>query len=186
MIVGPAFRSVLTGGPGTGKSSLIEAAEAAGIRTLPEVAREILLEPGGMELREKRPLGFAEAMFARELAGFAAGAGQAGPMLLDRGFPDIVGFLELTGLPVFTELDRACRDLRYEGPIFHARPWREIYEPDPERIQNWAEALESDAAVTAAWRRYGYELVPLPFVDVATRLDFARRVMGERRRAGGR
>lgn len=175
------YRSAVTGGPGTGKSTLLDAARAAGIRTRPEVARAILAGPGGMELRENDPLGFAEAMLERDLIAFDSAGKQGGPVIFDRGFPDIVGFLELTGLPVPSELDRICRQLRYEGPIFHASPWPEIYERDAERIQTWPEALESDAAVTEAWRRYGYELVPLPFADVATRLDFVRRIMSESR-----
>lgn len=89
----------------------------------------------------------------------------------DRGFPDIVGFLRLEGLPVPDDIDRACRELRYDGPVFRAPPWQAIYRPDDERIQDWDAALESDAAVTAAWRDYGYEPVDLPLASVEERAD---------------
>ncbi len=172
-------RSVITGGPGAGKSALLEAAGRAGLATSDEVAREILKEPGGMALRANDPAGFADAMLARELAAFEAAAVSDGPVIFDRGFPDIVGFLALAGLPVSGELDGICRSLRYEGPIFHAPPWRAIYVSDGERIQSWQDACASDNAVSAAWEHYGYSLVDLPLAPVEERLRFLVGALGD-------
>ena len=163
-------RAAITGGPGAGKSSLIAEMAARGVVTHEEVAREILQAPGGMQLREHDPLGFAEAMFAAQLSLFERA--REGVTVFDRGFADIVGFLDLSGLAVPKTIDLACRDLRFEGPIFHAPAWRAIYTPDEERIQSWEEAVESDRAVASAWQRYGYELVELPLVGIGERTDF--------------
>jgi predicted ATPase len=168
-------RAVITGAPGAGKSTLLDAAAAAGWATSPEVARRILQEPGGMDLRAGDPLGFAEAMLAAHRREWEASAGNAGPVLFDRGFPDVVGFLDVSGLPVSTEIDRACRELRYTGPILRAPAWSAIYVQDPERIQDWEQAVASDEAVTAAWRRYGYAPIDLPLGRVDERLEFVRR-----------
>lgn len=170
------FRSVVTGGPGAGKSTLLDTAAAAGLVVSPEVAREILQAPGGMELREHDPVGFAEAMLWHEMAAFKNSSHHFAPVLFDRGFPDIAGFLLLEGLPVPAELDRICRELRYEGPVFRAPPWREIYSQDAERIQDWEAAVASDAAVIAAWRHYGYDPIDLPLAAVEKRLMF---IIGE-------
>ncbi len=124
------LRSVITGGPGAGKSTLLAAIFARGIPTHSEVARAILQAPGGMEMRAARPSDFAMAMFKAEQKSW--GAAKRGFSLYDRGFPDIVGFLRLEGLPVPPELDRICQELRYDGCIFRAPPWREIYTPDDE------------------------------------------------------
>ncbi len=172
---------MLTGAPGAGKTTLLDAASGAGLRTSPEVARELLQRPGGMELRESDPLGFAEAMldahrreFERHGSAQDSGQGEANPVLFDRGFPDVVGFLEVSGLPVSPAIDRVCRELRYLGPVLRAPAWAEIYRQDAERIQNWEEAIASDEAVTAAWRRYGYDPIDLPFAPVDERLRFLR------------
>ena len=174
----PATRhAVLTGAPGAGKTTLLDAAGAAGMHTSHEVAREILRAPGGMELRERDPLGFAEAMLAAHLAEIEAVAGYE-PVVFDRGLPDVVGFLEVSGLPVSEQIDHACRTVRYDGPILRAPAWQEIYRQDDQRIQTWDEAAASDAAVTAAWQRYGYEVLDLPFAPVTQRLAYLRRAMG--------
>jgi predicted ATPase len=82
----------------------------------------------------------------------------AKPVLFDRGFPDVVGFLDVSGLTVPKAVDQACRNLRYSGPILRAPAWAAIYVQDKERIQDWDQAVASDEAVTEAWRRYGYEV----------------------------
>jgi predicted ATPase len=167
------FRSVITGGPGAGKSTLLAEIASAGIATFPEVARAILQAPDGMAMRAERPADFAAAMLEAEL--IAWHAAPEGPSLYDRGFPDIAGFLSLEGLRVPEALDRICRDHRYEGPVFHAPPWREIYTPDEERVQDWEQAVASDAAVVAAWKHYGYRLVELPMAPTAERAAFVLR-----------
>lgn len=75
-------------------------------------------------------------------------------------------------------VDRACRSLRYTGPILRAPAWAAIYVQDAERIQDWEQAVASDRAVTAAWRRYGYDVIDLPLSGVAERLAFLRRSLG--------
>ena len=169
---------MLTGAPGAGKTTLLDAAEAAGIRTSPEVARRILQQQGGMELRAADPLGFAEAMAEAHAREFERHAAHPGPVLFDRGFPDVVGFLDVSGLPVPAAVDRACRELRYAGPILSAPAWAAIYVQDAQRIQDWEQAVASDEAVTAAWRRYGYDVTDLPLTGVDQRLAFLRRSLG--------
>lgn len=164
-------RAAITGGPGAGKSTLLNALAEAGVAIEPEVARALLRAPGGMALRNEDPLAFADAMVEAQVRTWSSRRGE-GPVVYDRGLPDIVGFLQVGGLPVAAAIDRACRELRFDGPIFRAPPWREIYAPDDQRIQSWEEALASDRAVANAWRHYGYELIDLPQASVEERTGF--------------
>lgn len=125
-----------------------------------------------MELRAKDPLGFAEAMAEAHRREFERLAEVRGPVVFDRGLPDVVGFLEVSGLTVPETIHRACREIRYSGPVLRAPAWQDIYVQDAERIQDWHEAVASDEAVSAAWTRYGYDLTPLPLASVEQRLAF--------------
>jgi predicted ATPase len=170
------LRAVITGGPGAGKSTLLSALAQEGFQTFPEVARGLLQKAGGMALRAERPAKFAIAMLEAERdAWFAAPEGTS---VYDRGFPDIAGFLELESIALSRAVEEACRNLRYSGPIFRAPPWRAIYTQDEERFQSWDQATLSDQAVSAAWLRYGYELVVLPLASVAERVQFVRDRLG--------
>jgi predicted ATPase len=170
-------RAVLTGGPGSGKSTLLEAMRAKDLCIFPEAARAILQSPNGMAMRAESPMEFAMAMLDADLAAWHAA--DSGLSLYDRGFPDIAGFLELEGLPIPASLERICYENRYNGPIFRASPWFEIYATDAERTQDWNQAVASDEAVTSAWQRYGYPLIDLPQVSVTQRADFVVRQIAE-------
>lgn len=168
----PAPRRIaVTGAPGAGKSSLIAELAARGWRIMPEAARAILQQPGGMGLRAQDPLGFARAMLEAELAAFdSISPGET--VIFDRGFCDIVAFLRIEGLPVSGEVEEACRGCRFDAPVIHAPAWRDIYRQDNERIQSWEQALESGRQNLEAWHDFGYEPVTLPLGRLETRVAF--------------
>src|SRR3954465_8016880 len=87
---------IVTGGPGSGKSTLIEALAAEGLHAMPEAGRAIIQEQvasGGNALPWSDRLAFAERMFAWEIRSWHAAHALAGPVLFDRGIPDVVGYL---------------------------------------------------------------------------------------------
>jgi len=81
----------------------------------------------------------------------------------------------IEALPRPKELEKAFRNYRYAGPIFVAPPWREIYHDDDDRTQDWLAAKATYVAVTAAWKKYGYDLVELPKASVEERVLFVKK-----------
>lgn len=168
---------VLTGGPGSGKSTLIAALAAAGVATSAEVGRQVIREQvaaGGAALPWADELAFAEAMWPRELAAHAAALASGATVVLDRGVPDVVGFLHVSGLPVPPPIDAAARTTRYNPRVFIAPFWADIYTPDEERRQPAAVAAATHDVMVATYRAYDYTLVELPRASVAARVAFVR------------
>src|SRR5271168_4420848 len=107
---------VVTGGPGSGKSTLIEDLAKLGVATMPEAGRTIIqdqLAIGGNALPWADRMAFAELMLAWELRSYRAAQAQPGPVVFDRGVPDLIGYLRLCGLPVPAHFDRAVKVFRY-------------------------------------------------------------------------
>jgi predicted ATPase len=172
---------VITGGPGSGKSTLIAALAEAGVRTSAEVAREIIKEQiasGGDALPWANHLAFAEAMIVREIAARAEALASGGTVVLDRGTPDVVGFLRLSGLTVPPHIDAAARTCRYNSRVFIAPWWPEIFTTDAERKQSPHEAAATFAVMVQTYRDYGYTLVELPRATVAARVAFVLEQIG--------
>jgi len=166
---------VVTGGPGSGKSTLIDALEAAGYPRTIEAGRGVIQDQaaiGGAALPWRDPALFAELMLCWEMRSYHMARAQAGPAFFDRGVPDVLSYLRLLGRPVPTHMAKAAATFRYNRRVFIAPPWREIFRQDAERKQSFEEAVRTYEAMVATYSDLGYELVELPRAAVAERVRF--------------
>ncbi|MBL6081667.1 AAA family ATPase [Belnapia sp. T18] len=166
---------VITGGPGSGKSTLIKALVARGLHGMPEAGRAIIQDQvaiGGSALPWDDRLGFAELMLGWELRSHREARERAGPVFFDRGVPDVVGYLTLCSLAVPSHVQRAAGAFRYNRQVFIAPPWPEIFGQDAERKQSPDEAQATYEAMVGTYSEYGYELTHLPHTSVEERTRF--------------
>jgi predicted ATPase len=173
---------VITGGPGSGKTTLIDALADAGFARTIEAGRAIIQDQAAIDgpaLPTRDPLLFAELMLSWELQSHRTAQHQDGPIFFDRGVPDIAGYYRLIGRAVPPHLAAAAGRFRYNRRVFAAPPWPEIFGQDDERKQTFDEAVRTFEAVTGAYRDFGYELVPLPLVPVPQRVEFVLQAIGQ-------
>lgn len=172
---------VITGGPGAGKSSLIAALGAAGHATMAEAGRAIIQDQvaiGGSALPWSDRPAFAEQMLGWEMRSHRAARAMPGPVFLDRGIPDVIGYLELGDLPVPDHVRRAAELFRYNRRVFLAPHWPAIYAQDAERRQSAVEAEATCRAMERVYGGLGYEVVRLPLAPLADRVAFVEAVIG--------
>ncbi|WP_416260244.1 AAA family ATPase [Gibbsiella quercinecans] len=168
-------RIVLTGGPGSGKSTLINALNQRGYTCSAEAGRAIIQDQnaiGGNALPWGDRVAFAEMMLCWEMRSYHIPEDGNVPCFFDRGIPDIAGYLHLSKLPVPTHLEEAIRQFRYSDNVFIAPPWREIYAQDTERKQSFEEAELTYRVMIRTYQKYGYQLLTLPCVPVDERANF--------------
>jgi len=166
---------VVTGGPGSGKSSLVEALATEGLRHMPEAGRAIIRDQvaiGGTALPWADRTAFAELMLGWEMRSYREARELPGPTVLDRGIPDVIGYLQVCGLPIPTHVWKAAELCRYNRRVFIAPYWPEIFTQDTERKQASAEAEATCRAMVEVYASLGYELLPLPLAPVSERVRF--------------
>lgn len=171
---------VITGGPGSGKSTLIDALAASGLRHTPEAGRAIIQDQvavGGTALPWADRSAFAELMLGWELRSWREARTHSGITLFDRGTPDVVGYLTLSDLPVPQHVRRAAELFRYNRRVFIAPPWQAIFGQDNERKQTWAEAEATYHVMVDVYSALGYELVVLPLATIEERVRFVQSAM---------
>jgi len=166
---------IITGGPGSGKTSVIQALRDRGHLCVDEVGRRIIREQlliGGNALhwgdREK----FLELMLSRSMGDYDRVADSQGHVFFDRGVPELAGYGPLVGFPTPAHVTKAAELFRYARTVFVMPPWREIYQNDAERKQDFAEAIASYDLAVATYREFGYQPVDVPKASVTERVQF--------------
>ena len=169
---------VVTGGPGAGKTSLITELARRGFHTIPESGRAIIREEvarGGDALPWADRMAYVERMLERDLRAYEDAQALSGPVVFDRGTPDILGYLTLCGLPVPPYIAAAAKGARYNACVFLAPYWDEIFSQDAERKQTRAEAEATCAVMRETYTALGYKITELPRVEIERRADFVCR-----------
>jgi predicted ATPase len=163
---------VITGGPGSGKSTLIEALRTAGHAVVGEAGRAIIRDQvarGGDALPWADRVAYARLMLERDVAAYRAASGRT---FFDRGIPDVQGYLRLIGETPLPEVEAAVAACRYAPIVFIAPPWEAIFGRDAERKQDFDEAIRTCDAMRTVYGEAGYALVELPLAPVAERVAF--------------
>lgn len=166
---------VISGGPGAGKTTVLEELARRGYPFVPEVARQIIQEQvasGGTALPWGDRSAFTGLMLARSVESYRMHTPACQLTFADRGIPDTLGYARLIGLADQQSIFNACIEFRYAPTVFVAPPWREIYETDRERKQDFAEAETTFHTLVEVYRDCGYGIVELPKVSPAERADF--------------
>jgi predicted ATPase len=160
---------VITGGPGSGKSTLIAALEREGHHVSPEAGRLIIREQmaaSGSALPWADKALFADAMLERDIESYRAALDRPGDVFFDRGIPDVLGYATLVGLPLSPTMHEAAQRFRYHRRVFIAPFWADIFTQDAERKQTPGEAVRTFRTMERTYAGCGYELEDLPRASV--------------------
>ncbi|MDP6064609.1 MAG: ATP-binding protein [SAR202 cluster bacterium] len=160
----------LTGGPGVGKTALLDHLGSMGFATVREAARDVIqeqlqLDSNILPWRDQRA--FQRHVLELQLEREDAADGPV--VFTDRGIPDGIAYLRAYHLSVFRiMLEHACD--RYDG-VFLIEPHGE-YVDDAERREDAEEALMLHAVLKETYQNLGYELISVPPMPVARRSKF--------------
>lgn len=167
-------RIVITGGPGTGKTSIINELLKRDHYCLEEISRQITLEAqknGVSQLFLTEPLLFSDLLLEGRTQQFLKAEAYDQPFVfLDRGIPDVVAYLDFMGNSYPNRFIEACTNYTYDH-VFILAPWQEIYERDNERYENFEQAIKIHHHLLDTYKKYNYDLHDVPFGSVESRTD---------------
>src|SRR6476620_2497870 len=166
---------VIIGGPGTGKTTIIDELIQRGYCCYPEISREVTMEAkkqGIEQLFLENPLLFSELLLEGRKKQFNNALAEPHQyVFLDRGIPDVLAYMHYIGDSYPAFFDAACREHTYTK-IFILPPWEEIYVSDDERYENYEQAKLIFSHLTETYEHYGYKLIEVPKDDVDGRIAF--------------
>jgi predicted ATPase len=166
---------VIIGGPGSGKTTIINALSKMGYCCYPEISRQVTIEAkqiGIDQLFLTNPLLFSELLLDGRINQYKnALLEDANIVFLDRGIPDVLAYLKFLGDTYPEHFDMAGHENKYSR-ILVLPPWEEIYTSDSERYENFEQAKEIFTHLVATYESYGYKLTEVPKSTVEQRVQF--------------
>jgi predicted ATPase len=164
----------LTGGPGAGKTTVLDALRACGYECVPDTARAIIQERLRLSLSPRpSPREFADEILKRDREQYQRVTSYSGLVFFDRCVVDALGMVDqLGGLAAPLELEKLLEEYEYFHTTFIFPPWEEIYTTDAERDHTFAHAVAVHREVSAWYSRCGYDLVEVSRGPIQQRCDF--------------
>ena len=167
-------RIVITGAPGSGKTSLVEKLEQQGYCCEHEIARDLIreaLEKDSEALPWKNLAAFSRnVLYAR--VGQHVRVAEQTRCFFDRGIPDVLAYMCKDKLTIPESFYELAGEYRYHKRVFITPPWEAIYANDAERKESFEQAQSVHVFLEQTYQGLGYELVELPKVSIEERVAF--------------
>ena len=165
-------RFVLTGGPGAGKTAILDQLSKQGFRTASDVARDIIRERKLQGLTPRPdPQAFAEECHRRNVDAWEASQ-ECEVIFYERCACDSIAGLLGSGLISSDRADQLMAQYRYDAPIFIPPPWEAIYTTDSERDHTFDHAVRVHEQTLRWYRRYDYQVCEVPVGPVEDRVNY--------------
>lgn len=167
-------RILLIGGPGTGKTSLINYIESQGLLVHHEISRQVILEAqekGIAQLFLTDPMAFSDRLLAGRIQQF--NNVKSGLNFYDRGIPDVPAYHIFTGDPIPDNYKAACKEYIYDM-VFHLPPWEAIYESDNERYETFEQAQQISNILVSYYKKCDYHIIEIPKGSIEERFEFIK------------
>jgi predicted ATPase len=170
----PKNHVVITGGGGSGKSSLIEYFIAQGFCAVREAAREqirLSLEQNSNALPWDDIIAFSINVQKQMITDYALFP-EATFCFYDRCLLDVLSYLVKDDIPAYDSLLSDIEKYRYYPTVFVLPPWQEIFTKDNERTEDFDDTITAFQVIKETYEANGYKMVELPKVSVEERAEF--------------
>ncbi|MEE9364488.1 MAG: ATP-binding protein [Cellulophaga sp.] len=173
---------VITGGPGTGKTAVIDMLEKEGYFCFEEIIRSLTLEAKKDKdidtlvtnplLFVSDPLAFNTKILTGRINQFNKALEQNNASIFfDRAIPDVIAYMDYFKQEYDTKFTYACKFHTYDE-VFILPPWEEIYVSDNERLESFEQAVQIHEHLEEAYLRFGYKPVIVPKDTITNRVSF--------------
>ncbi|GAA4896302.1 ATP-binding protein [Flaviramulus aquimarinus] len=173
---------VITGGPGTGKTSIINTLKIKKFHCFDEVIRTLTLEVKNEVSTSEHisnPIAFANdpmTFNTRLLNGRIDQFKQAGTLnknlnFFDRGIPDVLAYMDYFNQQYGNLFTEACQTHVYTH-VFLLPPWKSIYKTDNERFETFEEAVKIHNFLEHTYKKFGYNVIEVPFGTIEDRTNY--------------
>ena len=173
---------MITGGPSTGKTSVILELENRGCFCIPELVRSLTVAEAAAKnvesiivnpiLSVKDSVEFNKKRLNGRIGQYrSVEKPEEKVVFFDRSIPDVHAYMTCFGQEYTKDFERPAHSFRYDQVLLMP-PWREIYATDSERFESYSTSERIFTALEETYRNFGYEITLIPKGSVMERTDF--------------
>ena len=164
---------IITGGPGGGKTSLLENLATHGYNSIPETARQIMKGRLAKGLAPRPDPGtFAQQIFDQDWKNFVSNSDLSSLLFFDRSFMDSACMLLDSDSKSYDNIRNTHLTNRYNNKVFITPPWKQIYRTDDERDQSFEQSIEVYQRLAKWYKEHDYDVIVLPKDTIENRTKF--------------
>ncbi|MGD1945461.1 MAG: AAA family ATPase [Croceivirga sp.] len=180
-LLGPK-KIIITGAPGTGKTSVIKALETLKFHCYHEIIRDMTAKAKNTTTEKEKisnplvfvndPMAFNSALLhGRKEQYLGASHLNQKICFFDRGVPDVLAYMDYFEQTYPADFETICKECQYDA-VFILPPWKEIYKSDNERLESFEEARDLHLYLTQTYEHFGYQPILMPLCSVKERAQF--------------
>jgi len=167
------LRFVITGGPGAGKTTILDALAERGYIYAPDSARALIRKRLTSGLSPRPPLQqFANDTLEMDIARYRETPVTDHPIFFERGIVDALYGLYRHNALSLGEVEEYVRSFPYNKVVLLMPPWEEIYCTDSERDQTFSESVQVFEISRKWYARWDYETIEVPRTAIDQRVNF--------------
>ncbi len=165
---------VVSGGPGSGKTTIINSLKNLGYFCYDEISRDLIekgKKNGCQNLFIERPLKFSKILWKRREEQYKNSIIQKkyDIVFFDRSLVDITSYLEFIGKRNLN-LEKRIVNYNYDV-VFLIKPTKKFYRKDFSRYEDFNESLIIHSILKKNYQKH-FKTIKVPFKNISKRLNF--------------
>lgn len=156
-------RYIITGAPGTGKTTLIDALRNNNFYCFEEVSRRIIIseqQTNGNKTPWEDVVGFTDLVYEKTIEELKIPTPKT--TFVDRGLPDNIAYLKLQNQIIDNQFLDFNYKQYYNTTVFILSPWKKIYVKDPQRLQSFEQTKKLHTLLLQTYKDLGFSIHFLP------------------------
>jgi len=165
---------VLTGGPSSGKTTLIKNLKKFGFLCFDEVARELLIGISVLDSFKKNPLLFSKKIINKRIDHYLIAENKTSNAkrnlcFFDRGIHDSIAYLNY--IKVDNDYEKKLKRFNY-SLIFLLELNKNFFKNDINRSESFGQSKSIHNEIELIYKKFNFEIIKVPWMDIEKRTNF--------------
>ena len=168
------YKIIISGGPGGGKTTIINSLKDLGFFCYDEISRELIekdKENSHRNIFMEKPVEFSNILWKKREEQYKKSIIQKKykKVFFDRSLLDITSYLEFVGMRN-SNLEKKLTNFKYDI-VFLVKPIKKFYKKDCSRFEDFNQSIRIHSILEKNYKNH-YKTVNVPFEKLSERLTF--------------